>query len=90
LAELAVGRIILARKLSSPPVDFDMLDRGAGFCAVEFDRARELFVAAAGGFEPPTEDRREVRGAGLLEGTGLVSGFVSPCFAADDAVGAVR
>ena len=58
--------------------------------AVDLDREREVFVGAVGGFDPLTDDRNEVRGAGLFTGAALVSGLESPCLAVDDAVGAVR
>lgn len=98
LAELAVARVIRARKLSPLPATLDVVPRGAGFVVVELERARELRaeVEAVGALAPLVEFRCDLDGAVLLvTAADLLAAFESSCFAvsclaADDAVGASR
>ena len=90
LAELAVGRVILAKKPSSGPDALVLLGRGVGLVAVELALASEPRVDAVGGFALFVDARSGFRGAGLVAGGGFVAGLGSSCLAADAAVGAVR
>lgn len=90
LEDAAVGRIIRARNPSSAATDREVLGRDA-LVAVELDRANELFVAVVGGFAEASDARKAALGALLAAAAvagGPFSGF--SCFAAEDAVGAVR
>lgn len=83
LALLAVGRIMRARKPSLAPAVVDARDAGRAVLGASDARGTGFFAAGAEAF-----------GAGLEAVDGLRASFCSaassPCFAAEDAVGAVR
>lgn len=93
LAELAVGRVMRERKLSSAFTGFGILGREeVGFVAVVFDRPSEPPIPAMDDLNPLVDARMECRAVAFCGGAILepVVFDTSSCLAAEDAVGAVR
>ena len=85
LEELAVGRVMRAKKLSSAWMAF-----GAGFLVGTLVFSDPLFTVSEDVLAPPSEALAVDEALTLREEIVLSTGLVFSCFAANEAVGAVR